>query len=306
MVTQPTYTVAPPDILLIDTLRVVPLPPYHIEPLDVLAIKSDKELANKPIGGLYTVEPDGRVNLGFDYGSAAVVGLTLEDAQKAVEKQLEVNVKGASVTVSLAQSRAQQLIRGDHLVRPDGTISLGTYGSVYVAGMTLQQAKAAVEQHLSKYLYKPEVSLDVYAYNSKVYYVIYDGGGVGEQVVRLPSTGNETVLDAVGQVGGLGPVSSKRHVWVARPAPASNCQPQILPVDWNGIARCGRTDTNYQLLPGDRLYVMAEPLETTNVWLARVIAPVERVFGITLLGSQVFQQLGWTVIPGQRSFTVTR
>jgi protein involved in polysaccharide export with SLBB domain len=306
MVTQPTYTVAPPDILLIDTLRVIPIPPYHIEPLDVLVIKSTTDLADKPVGGLYTVEPDGRVNLGFDYGSVQVAGLTLEQAQDAVKAQLAKSVTNPAVTVSLAQSRAQQLIRGDHLVRPDGTISLGTYGSVYVAGMTLPQAKAAIEEFLSKFLYKPEVSVDVFAYNSKVYYVITDGAGVGEQVVRLPSTGNETVLDAIGQIGGLGPVSSKRHIWVARPAPAGNCEPQILPVDWNSIVRCARTDTNYQLLPGDRVYVMAEPLETTNTWLGRVIAPVERVFGITLLGATVFQQLGWTTAPQNGAFSGTR
>ena len=30
---------------------------------------------------------------------------------------------------------------------------------------------------------------------------------------------------------------------------------QVLPVDWTGITRHGKSETNYQLLPGDRLYV---------------------------------------------------
>ena len=38
--------------------------------------------------------------------------------------------------------------------------------------------------------------MDVQGFNSKLYYVILDGGGAGQQVVRLPVTGNETVLDA--------------------------------------------------------------------------------------------------------------
>ena len=71
--------------------------------------------------------------------------------------------------MSLAQSRAMQQIRGEHLVRPDGTIGLGVYGQAYVAGLTLEQARAAVEAQLAKYLYRPEVSLDVAAYNSKIY-----------------------------------------------------------------------------------------------------------------------------------------
>ena len=53
------------------------------------------------------------------------------------------------------------------------------------------------------------MSVDVLAYNSKVYYVIMDGGGYGQQIVRLPCTGNETVLDAIAQVNGLPQVASK-------------------------------------------------------------------------------------------------
>ena len=46
----------------------------------------------------------------------------------------------------------------------DGTIGLGVYGSVYVTGMTLEQARLAIEMHLSQSLLEPEISLDVYAY----------------------------------------------------------------------------------------------------------------------------------------------
>src|SRR5690348_12424847 len=38
-VTLPTYVIEPPDILLVDALRVVPLPPYRIAPLDILFIE---------------------------------------------------------------------------------------------------------------------------------------------------------------------------------------------------------------------------------------------------------------------------
>ncbi|HVJ81491.1 MAG TPA: polysaccharide biosynthesis/export family protein, partial [Planctomycetia bacterium] len=193
--------------------------------------------------------------------------------------------KPPKVTVSIAQSAGQQQIRGSHLVRQDGTIGLGTYGSVHVVGLTLNEAKATIENHLSQRLLKPVVSVDVAGYNSKVVYVVTDGGGSGETVVRLPVTGNETVLDAVSQIGGLSGVSSKQRIWVARPSPAGACQEQVLPVDWCGIVRGGRTDTNYQLMSGDRVYIMAEPLVTTDTWLARIIAPMERILGFTLLGN---------------------
>jgi polysaccharide export outer membrane protein len=242
--------------------------------------------------GVYTVEPDGTVDLGFSYGKVQVMDLTLEEAKKAIDTYLGKRLKRPfEVTVVLADTRALQLIRGPHLVRPDGYVSLGVYGSVYVDNLTIDEARSAIEQHLSQYLLRPEVSVDVSGFNSKVFYVVTDGAGVGEQVARLPMMGKTTVLDAVGLVNGLGPVSSRHHIWVSRPTPNSPCEEQTLAVDWNGIVRRGDTSTNYQLFPGDRLYVKADALVTTDTYLARVISPIERLFGITLLGSSTIKQL---------------
>jgi hypothetical protein len=132
---------------------------------------------------------------------------------------------------------------------------------------------------------EPEVHVDVLAYNSMVYYVITDGGGAGEQVLKFPCTGNETVLDAISQINGLPIVASKRHIWVARPAPPDLGCDQVLPVDWCAIARGGDTSTNYQVLPGDRIYVQADHLITFDTFVSKVTAPAERMFGFVLLGN---------------------
>jgi polysaccharide export outer membrane protein len=287
-VSHPPYVIETPDILLIDTLRIVPRPPYHIQPLDAILVQATNVLPAEPLAGAYGIEPEGTVTLGPSYGSVAVAGLTLEEARQAIEKQLkDAGFTKVEVRVAMGQSRAGQQIRGEHLVRPDGTVALGSYGSVYVAGMTLDQAKAAIESHLSSTLLDPEVSVDVYAYNSKAYYIVTDGGGYGEQVYRFPCTGNETVLDAMSQIYGLPVVASKNRIWVARPSPAGSPGYQVLPINWKAITRGGATETNYQLFPGDRIFVEAEPLVTLDTFLARAISPVERVFGITLLGSAV-------------------
>jgi polysaccharide export outer membrane protein len=290
-VLMPPYVIETPDILSINAVRVIPRPPYRIEPLDSLLIQVSKAFPTEPISGIYVVEPGGTVNLGLSYGSVAVAGLTLEQARRAIEKRLDKVLKNPEASVSLAQSQGMQQIRGDHLVRSDGTVSLGTYGSVRVSGLTIAQARAAIEEHLRQYLVNPKLAVDVVGYNSKVYYVIIDLAGSGQQVVRLPLTGNETVLDAVSQLNGLPFHASKKRIWVARPAPAEmHCQ-QVLPVDWRAITECGATATNYQLLPGDRLYVSGDPLVATDTYLAKVFAPVERVFGILLLGSSTVQSL---------------
>jgi polysaccharide export outer membrane protein len=288
----PEYRIAPPDVLVINALRVVPKPPYHIQTLDLLSIQVAPALPEQPIAGIYTVEPDGKVNLGFGYGSAQVADLTVDEAKKAIEKQLKTTLKaGFQVNVSLAQSRGLLQIRGEHLVKLDGTIGLGSYGSVSVAGLTVTEAKEAIEAQLSQSLQKPEVSVEVGGFNSKVYYVITDGGGYGEQVVRLPVTGNETVLDAVSYVNGLSAVSSKHHIWVARPAPAGAKCEQVLPVNWVALSQGGETDTNYQIFPGDRVYIKANRLVTIDTALARFISPFERIFGITLLGASTYESV---------------
>ena len=43
-------------------------------------------------------------------------------------------------------------ISGERLVRPDGTVSLGFYGEVEVAGLTIPEAKEKIVQHMRKYL----------------------------------------------------------------------------------------------------------------------------------------------------------
>ena len=57
-------------------------------------------------------------------------------------------------------------------------------------------------------------------------------------------------------------------------------------MDWIGITQHGITFTNYQVMPGDRIYVKAQKLVTIDRTLARIFAPIERVFGITLLGCE--------------------
>jgi polysaccharide export outer membrane protein len=283
------YVLEPPDILLISAIRAVPKPPYRLEPLDALLIQTSETLPNERISGIYGIDLDGSLNLGLGYGRIPVAGLTIQQAEEAIYQHLARRFTKITVAVALSQIRAVQQISGEHLVRPDGTVSLGVYGDVHLAGLTLPQARYVIEQHLSQYLIKPEVSLDVFAYNSKFYYIIADGAGYGQQIVRLPVTGKETVLDAISQIYGLPSVASKKHIWVARPNGLDPCQEQVLPVDWDALTRCGNPATNYQLMPNDRIYVQSDTLIHANNALSKLVSPIERMFGVTLLGTSTVQ-----------------
>jgi protein involved in polysaccharide export with SLBB domain len=246
----------------------------------------------KIIRDLYRVQSDGTIDLGPEYGSVVVEGLTLDQARVAIDEHLrkKVGLEMPKVAVSMPNVAGKQEISGEHLVRPDGSISLGVYGSVHVAGMTLAEVKTTVEATLSQFIHRPEVQVDVLAYNSKSYYVITDGGGNGEQVVRLPFTGNETVLDAIANVNGLSEVSSK-NMWLSRPAPAGMECAQRMPIDYRGITQDGVTSTNYQIFPGDRVYIEAERLVAADTLVGRVVTPFNRIFGFILLGNGTVRTL---------------
>jgi polysaccharide export outer membrane protein len=199
--------------------------------------------------------------------------------------------------IDTTEGLKEQRISGQHLVRPDGTVGLGIYGEARVAGLTLAQAREAIADAIQRTQTpgkRPDVNkiyVDVLAYNSKVYYIITDGGGYGEQVYRLPITGNETVLDALSLINGLPPVASKKSIWVARRVPGHGGTDNILPVDWVHITQAGSAATNYQILPGDRVYVHSDKLIRLDTQLSKIIAPIERVLGVTLLGSETVNSI---------------
>jgi protein involved in polysaccharide export with SLBB domain len=291
--TLPTYTIEPPDILVIEAVRLVPKPPYRIQATDVLAIESDVlgEGLGPPEIKSYLVDAAGRVDFGLQFGKVKVGGLTEDEAVQAIrEAFIKKDYADPQVSVQLVQSSGMQPITGEHLVAPDGQVNLGTYGSVDVAGMTLAAAKTAIEAQLSNYLDSPQVSVSVFAYNSKVYYVITEGAGLGDLVARLPITGNETVLDAISQINGLSRISSKK-IWIARPNEAEAGCDTILPVDWKEITKGAATATNYQVLPGDRIFIAENKLIALDAALNQVIAPFERLFGVSLLGTQTIQTI---------------
>jgi polysaccharide export outer membrane protein len=308
----PDYRVEPPDVLLIEIAHNVRTPSEPIKTGEDLTIRADLPAetagaAPNPnaatasltgltdyhlINGFYRVQPDGSVDLGPIYGSVRIAGMSVDAGRAAIAQHLRTvsGIAEVKASISYSDTSGRQVIAGEHLVRPDGQISLGVYGNVRVAGMTLDQVKQAVSVQLSNYLNDPDVRVDVLGYNSKVFYVVTDGGGNGERVDRIPFTGNETVLDAVASIQGLSDISSKR-VWVARPSPPGCAGSQVMMVDWRGITQDGVTTTNYQILPGDRVYIKADDLIALDNALVKITTPIERVLGAVLLGAGTYNRV---------------
>ena len=57
-------------------------------PVDRDKVGRGAVIPGQPIDGVFRVEPDGKVNLGYDYGSVQVVGQAIPDAKKAITEHL--------------------------------------------------------------------------------------------------------------------------------------------------------------------------------------------------------------------------
>jgi protein involved in polysaccharide export with SLBB domain len=158
---------------------------------------------------------------------------------------------------------------GDQPVLPDGTINLGQYGLLAVAGKTVPEIEGEVKSRIDAVM-KAEpapklpadstdrrdsrevgpISVRVVTRQSKVYYVLGEVNAPGTFTLK----GNETVLDGILAAGGLTERASRKNIIVSRPTPANGCR-VVLPVCYLEIVQLGDTATNYQLAAGDRIYV---------------------------------------------------
>jgi len=294
MVSLPAYQVEAPDVLQIEVLKLVPRPPYRIDTYDLLLIRATGTLMDAPINNYYLVDEEGVVDLGPAYGKVRIAGLTIEEATTVTRQYLEQILRQPEVSIHLARTGGTQQITGTYLVQQDGIINLRQYGVVNVSGKTVSEVKQAIEKDLEQFFDSPQVTVEVVGFNSETYFVIRENSIQGEDVVRLPITGKETVLDAISAVGGLSSVSSQR-VWIARPAPGSFGCEQILPVDYIAITRDAAAATNYQLLPGDRVFIAEDGLVATSYFINKLTNPVYQLLSITQLGvatTRSLQMLG--------------
>jgi protein involved in polysaccharide export with SLBB domain len=156
-------------------------------------------------------------------------------------------------------------VPADQTVMPDGTIDLGQYGRIVVAGLTIEQIEVLVhdtiqQQEKNKTIKPLNVRLNVA--ESAVYYVLGEVNSPG----AFPLIGRETVLDALQTAGGLSDRASDCQIILSRPTPPNSCR-IVLPVCYDRIVQLGDTTTNYQIRPGDRIFVATRTLcESIRFW----------------------------------------
>ncbi|SMP69346.1 polysaccharide export outer membrane protein [Neorhodopirellula lusitana] len=163
-------------------------------------------------------------------------------------------------------------LQSDQVVQQDGSIELGDYGRVEVLGMTVQEIQQTVQTRVAsreteksqtrmamvshRNNITPEevvdygVNVRLVSNESDLFYVMGEVNAPGS----YPLVGTETVLDAVIAAGGLSDKANEHKIILTRPQPDGQKR-LILPVCYKQILQLGDVSTNYQLMPGDRIYI---------------------------------------------------
>jgi protein involved in polysaccharide export with SLBB domain len=144
---------------------------------------------------------------------------------------------------------------GDQPVLPDGTIKLGRYGPLLVAGKNVELIEQEVNDRIKPKTEDDKVIVRLVGRESKVYYVLGEVNAPGSFQLK----GRETVLDAIVAAGGLTSNASRCKILLSHPTPPDSCR-VVLAIDYNAIVQLGDTTTNYQIRAGDRVYVPSRSL----------------------------------------------
>jgi protein involved in polysaccharide export with SLBB domain len=158
---------------------------------------------------------------------------------------------GDTLLVQPVELDAPLRLPPDQLVQPDGTIDLGQYGRPLVAGKTLAEIEIIVRDKIkAKEKDAVAVTVRLLSRPGEVFFVLGEVNAPG----AFPITGHDTVLSAITQAGGPTRNASEQNIVLSRPTVPEGCR-IVLPVCYTNIVQLGDTTTNYQLRPGDRVFV---------------------------------------------------
>lgn len=159
----------------------------------------------------------------------------------------------------------------DQTVQSDGTIDLGQFGKMQAAGLTLDEIRHRTQTRVAaqfdsqrndivraSYDGPPDnnsaidtnISVRLISNESSLVYVLGEVNAPG----AYPLVGRETVLDSIISAGGLTDRANEHKVILTRPVSPDEPR-QIYPICYQQIVQLGDTSTNYQVKPGDRIYI---------------------------------------------------
>ncbi len=134
------------------------------------------------------------------------------------------------------------------VIRQDGHVTLPLLGDVHVQGLTTTGVKEKLENLYEQYYKDNDLLITVIGFSSKKVFVYGEVGRVGS----LPYTGEQSVMDVLGAVGGVTQRAAPRRAIVLR---SSGEEVERFEVDIVRLIVYGDIKQNVYLAEDDVLYV---------------------------------------------------
>lgn len=176
-------------------------------------------------------------------------------------------------------------------VLADGTISLPWIGSVYVTGMSLEEAAAAVSREYQAFIYDPVVTLSLSAPRPIRIAVAGQVDRPGAYTTRQEGTDStevsvaelRTVAQAIQNAGGITQLADIRNIELIRPQPDGTRQ--VIPINFYDLLVAGDQSQNALLRDGDTVFVpKAIALSPEDARTLATASFAQDVIGVDVVG----------------------
>jgi polysaccharide export outer membrane protein len=177
--------------------------------------------------------------------------------------------------------RNQPDFSGYFVVGPEGHIQYNWCGDIKAEGLTKEELKALLTEKLAEYVRYPEVSVAIVEYNSKAVYIVGSVNNPG----KYPMKGDHIELrDALVLAGLPTDTSALSRAKIVR---ETEDGPVDIQVNLKDLLYKGQMDKNFELLPGDIVYVpMSRFVKTTDV-MSQTLGPVFQAAAVYSIANDV-------------------
>ena len=224
------------------------------EPVEAAIAATRAEALAKWHSEPYRIEPPDVLSIKIRWEANDTVELIEKEVQVIGNTQIDSRNIGLPTSIPSPRPIALGFVNSEVrcIVSPDGKIT--RFGKLFVAGMTTDEVQKAIIDKLPKHAGIPTVIVDVAESYSKVVYVIKKQAS-GDNVARIPHTGHLTVLEALASTETN--IDAIDHAYVLSPYGPNNTDDR-LEVDLDALNSDRNNAANFELLPGDRLFLISD------------------------------------------------
>jgi len=170
--------------------------------------------------------------------------------------------------IEISSKRVREIHRHVETIRPDGKITLPLLGSVYVAGMTPEEASALLEELSQEYYEDADVTLRVRDYRSKKIFVFGEVSTPGP----YPYSGRNSVLRTL-SIAQPTRIADTQKIQVLRPASDGELVRRMT-ISLDKMVQEGDIALNALLEEGDIIYVPPTALGSVGLTFQQLLFPI--------------------------------